>query len=46
LDEEADDDTDLMMARGATTFEEFLHMHEEIRDHATHDQLQRDLIEH
>jgi hypothetical protein len=31
---------------GAATFEEFLHVHEKIRDHATHDQLQRDLIEH
>jgi hypothetical protein len=31
---------------GAATFEEFLHVHEEIRDHATHDQLQKDLIEH
>jgi hypothetical protein len=31
---------------GAATFEEFLHVHEEIRDHATHGQLQKDLIEH
>jgi hypothetical protein len=31
---------------GAATFEEFVHVHEEIRDHATHDQLQRDLTEH
>jgi hypothetical protein len=31
---------------GAATFEEFLHVHEEIRDRATHDQLQKDLIEH
>jgi hypothetical protein len=31
---------------GAATFEEFLHVHKEIRDHATHDQLQRDLIEY
>jgi hypothetical protein len=30
----------------AATFEEFLHVHEEIRDRATHDQLQKDLIEH
>jgi hypothetical protein len=31
---------------GAATFEEFLHVHEEIRDRATHDQLQKDLIKH
>jgi hypothetical protein len=31
---------------GAATFEEFLHVHEEIRDRAPHDQLQKDLIEH
>jgi hypothetical protein len=31
---------------GATTFEEFLHVHEEIHDSATHNQLQRDLIEY
>jgi hypothetical protein len=31
---------------GTTTFEEFLHVHEEIRDRATHVQLQKDLIEH
>jgi hypothetical protein len=31
---------------GAATFEEFLYVHEEIRDRATHDQLQKDLIEH
>jgi hypothetical protein len=28
------------------TFEEFLHVHEEIHDRATHDQLQKDLNEH
>jgi hypothetical protein len=31
---------------GAAIFEEFLHVHENIRDHANHDQLQKDLIEH
>jgi hypothetical protein len=31
---------------GAATFEEFLHVYEEIRDRATHDQLQKDLIEY
>jgi hypothetical protein len=31
---------------GAATFEKFLHMHEEIYDRATHDQLQKDLIKH
>jgi hypothetical protein len=30
----------------AATFEMFLHVHEEIHDRATHDQLQKDLIEH
>jgi hypothetical protein len=30
----------------ATTFEKFLHVHEKIRDCTTHDQLQKDLIEH
>jgi hypothetical protein len=27
-------------------FEEFFHVHEEIHDRGTHDQLQKDLIEH
>jgi hypothetical protein len=27
-------------------FEEFLHVHEEIHDRATHDLLQKDFIEH
>jgi hypothetical protein len=31
---------------GAATFEEFLHVNEEICDRTTHDQLQKDLIEH
>jgi hypothetical protein len=31
---------------GAATFEKFLRVHKEIRDRATHDQLQKDLIEH
>jgi hypothetical protein len=30
----------------ATTFEEFFHVHENIHDRTTHDQLQKDLIEH
>jgi hypothetical protein len=30
---------------GVATFEEFLHVHEEILDRGTHDQLQEDLIE-
>jgi hypothetical protein len=31
---------------GSATFKEFLHVHQEIRDRTTHDQLQKDLIEH
>jgi hypothetical protein len=31
---------------GAATFEEFLHVHAEIRDRTTHDQLQKDMIKH
>jgi hypothetical protein len=30
----------------ATTFEEFLHVHQEIHDRTTHNQLQKDLIKH
>jgi hypothetical protein len=31
---------------GAATFEEFLHMHQEVRDHTTRDQFQNNLFEH
>jgi hypothetical protein len=31
---------------GAATFEEFFHVYEEILDRASHDLLQKDLIEH
>jgi hypothetical protein len=30
---------------GAATFDEFFHVHEEIRDRATHDQLQNNLVD-
>jgi hypothetical protein len=31
---------------GVATFEEFVHVHKEIRDRTTHDQLQKVFIEH